>query len=1536
VSGLKYNSGKTSSIGQATIVDKATIDPALYEGTIIYGTDKQIYFSNGSTWNIFAKSDFSYSANNSSYAYGKQESQLSVANAVYAQTANNSTYAYGKEEKNLSVNSAVFAVNSNFSYTANNSSYAYGKQESQLSVANAVYAQTANNSTYAYGKQETQLSVANAVYAQTANNSTYAYGKQESQLSVNSANNSSYLLGRTWTSPGDIGTSSSSNGIFNDLKVLNNLYVNGSLTYVNTSVTTTNNTFIILNDYQQTPFNDVGFIFQRYKPLLNQNDYNIALYWDEASKKLIIGTANTVVYTDTQNVNIKTAFLTASENGDITIDGRLISNTATINTATVNTATVNRLTINAVTANGSIGNYRQVLASNGNSGTFWTSLDSPVIIASDNTSSTKYYLPMSNATSGAWTNAVISDARLSFIPSTGTLTANQGAFTDSFVSSNSYINKLVANGSIGGLGQVLLSNGAGIYWENSLVIALGAGYGLSSNNTHYQVNANTGIIANTSGTFVNSAYIATITANNSTYAYGKEEKNLSVNSAVFAVNSNFSYTANVANYANAAINSNNSSYLLGYTWSSPPEIGSTTANTSRFSNTTVDKAHISSLSANGSFGQSGQVLTSNGTGVYWTSNILGAGLVLAQNNTSTSTWYLPMTNAISGTWSNAVVSDNKLSFVPSTGTLTTSAANITKASIANAAITSIFANNSSGSSGQILASNGSGGIYWSADNNTTYDLKTVANTYVNLGILRLTSSTSVDDDVYFTGVGTTVVRSDSGQIYIETQDQYVGTVTSISSGNGLFGSDITTSGTLNVGAGYGISVNSDYVSVNANNGLVANSTGLWVNTDFIKEISKVSSVSNADKLNSKEEKDLNVNNAIYANSTTYFGGKTVADWANTALGNTSADYTWTGKNTFNRSIFMGNTTSSYIEWNDAGLGAPSASASWSTGTKLALWEKTGTSDVGYGIGIESNAIWYSANSTSSSHKWYANNNTVMVANTTGLFVNGQIYGTLNTTVLNANNSANLNGKKEAELYVANAVYATTAGTVANATFATTANNSYNLNGKKEAELYVANAVYATTANNSYYLNGKPESQLSVKKADTADSVPSSGIDGTVSSANNSANLNGKKEAELSVANAVYATTAGSTLTANNSANLNGKKEAELYVANAVYATTAGSVANATFATTANNSYNLNGKPESQLSVNTALGANNSANLNGKKEAELYVANAVYATTAGSILSSGISGTVLSANNSANLNGKKEAELYVANAVYATTAGSATTANNSANLNGKKESELYVANAVYATTAGSILSSGISGTVSSANNSANLNGKKEAELSVANAALLNSQNSAYYTNATNLNAGLVPTARLASGTADPTTYLRGDQTWAAISSPTTWGSNITWTGGVGVFIAGESSFDLQEGGTFGVIDTGVSQYAIKAPYGLQVQIGEAGTRGLYVYGAITATGNITAYSDEKIKKNVKVIPNALDKVSRIRGVTFERTDIESDKRYTGVIAQEIEAVLPEVVQEDSKGIKTVAYGNIVGLLIEAIKELKAEIEELKSK
>jgi hypothetical protein len=100
------------------------------------------------------------------------------------------------------------------------------------------------------------------------------------------------------------------------------------------------------------------------------------------------------------------------------------------------------------------------------------------------------------------------------------------------------------------------------------------------------------------------------------------------------------------------------------------------------------------------------------------------------------------------------------------------------------------------------------------------------------------------------------------------------------------------------------------------------------------------------------------------------------------------------------------------------------------------------------------------------------------------------------------------------------------------------------------------------------------------------------------------------------------------------------------------------------------------------------------------------------------------------------------------------------------------------------------------------------------------------------------------------------------------------------------------------------------------------------------GNATFRNNVTAYSDVRLKTNIETIPNALETVLKMRGVFYDR--IDTGEKGVGVIAQEMKEVLPQVVMEAAtdEEFMSVSYGNIVGVLIEAIKELKAEIEELK--
>jgi hypothetical protein len=113
-----------------------------------------------------------------------------------------------------------------------------------------------------------------------------------------------------------------------------------------------------------------------------------------------------------------------------------------------------------------------------------------------------------------------------------------------------------------------------------------------------------------------------------------------------------------------------------------------------------------------------------------------------------------------------------------------------------------------------------------------------------------------------------------------------------------------------------------------------------------------------------------------------------------------------------------------------------------------------------------------------------------------------------------------------------------------------------------------------------------------------------------------------------------------------------------------------------------------------------------------------------------------------------------------------------------------------------------------------------------------------------------------------------------------------------------------------------------------------------TETLSVFGNILSTETIfatvfTSLSDETQKTDITAITDAIETVKQLNGVKYKWID-NHNQPSIGVIAQEIEKVLPEVVTTNKNGLKSVSYGNIVGVLIEAIKEQQVRIEELERK
>ena len=199
-----------------------------------------------------------------------------------------------------------------------------------------------------------------------------------------------------------------------------------------------------------------------------------------------------------------------------------------------------------------------------------------------------------------------------------------------------------------------------------------------------------------------------------------------------------------------------------------------------------------------------------------------------------------------------------------------------------------------------------------------------------------------------------------------------------------------------------------------------------------------------------------------------------------------------------------------------------------------------------------------------------------------------------------------------------------------------------------------------------------------------------------------------------------------------------------------------------------------------------------------------------------------------------------------------------------------------------------------------------------------------------------NSGVVP----AIGTSGH--FLKHDGTFGIPSYTTNTDTNTTYTAGAGLDLSAGNAFsieaDLRDGLTHVGLDAGDYIQFSNNSWTRSVVNGterlRVDTSGIDVSGRIVADSDITAYSDERLKKDIVTIDGALDKTKALRGVEFTR--IADNSRSIGVVAQELEAILPELVLTDDEGMKSVNYAQITGLLIEAVKELSAKVEKLENK
>ena len=175
-----------------------------------------------------------------------------------------------------------------------------------------------------------------------------------------------------------------------------------------------------------------------------------------------------------------------------------------------------------------------------------------------------------------------------------------------------------------------------------------------------------------------------------------------------------------------------------------------------------------------------------------------------------------------------------------------------------------------------------------------------------------------------------------------------------------------------------------------------------------------------------------------------------------------------------------------------------------------------------------------------------------------------------------------------------------------------------------------------------------------------------------------------------------------------------------------------------------------------------------------------------------------------------------------------------------------------------------------------------------------------------------------------------TSLSGDNTSLGLAITS---ANFTYINGTIILLNGGYGDTGVNIGSTGIIST--AGY-VTIDQGLGV-----GTAGTSTAGLIRATNDVVAYysSDKRLKDNLIKIGNPLDKISQLNGYEFDwiaKEGIhENEGHDVGVIAQEVEKVIPEIVQTRESGYKAVKYEKIVPLLIESIKELKQRVEELEN-
>lgn len=569
-----------------------------------------------------------------------------------------------------------------------------------------------------------------------------------------------------------------------------------------------------------------------------------------------------------------------------------------------------------------------------------------------------------------------------------------------------------------GAGTNLLTGGVG---GSGTVTQVNTGIGLTggpiTSNGTVDVLANTGIIANATGLYVNSSYIATISSNNSSFLGGTAAASYVQNTDSRTLSGNlvisgtyFNPSANTILLGNSTqrwvLNANTGSFSGDVSGITTLAAGNTTitgfanvtstiqggsslsiagalsgVTTAAMGNTTVTGFANATVSVNSALLTVGTSFIANTTGAYHTGTVNTASYTVGSSFIANSTAIVGTGFANISTSVNSALLTVGTSFIANTiGAYHTGTINA-----ASFTTTGFTAN----TTGTYPTSNSSG----SALGTSTQRWVINANTINASGLITATSGANIQ------GTANLVDVNISGNLTVSGTTTYVNT-TNLNVGDNIV--------TLNADLP-GATAPTENAGLEVNRGSSANVNFLWNETSDSWTLGNTDITGYANASVSVNSALLTVGTSFIANTTGAYHTGTINSASYTIGSNFSANSTVvttsdqiistrTGSATdANGQIFLNGGTSNRIDWAATGVGAPTV-ATRSSGTKLVLYPAVAAASVDFGMGIDTNVLWSSVADTGDTFKWYANTTELFAANTLGITVgSGGIFPTSNSS-----------------------------------------------------------------------------------------------------------------------------------------------------------------------------------------------------------------------------------------------------------------------------------------------------------------------------------------------------------------------------------------------------------------------------------------------------------------------------------------------------------------------------------------------------------